>query len=374
MKYTAVRLRYKAKCVILALGADGKSGFCLVKGRSACVYNFDKSLADINNLKAFEKELKQALKAKPGVIACDIHPGYISTALAEEIASKHKIDIKHIQHHEAHIASCIAENDIKGDVIGVAFDGTGLGHDGNIWGGEFFMGSIRGFKRAAHLKYAVMPGGESSIREPWRMAFSFIYDIYGASIKNVNANFLKRHDKAEIILLKQIIDKKLNSPLSSGMGRLFDAVSSLIGIRDVAEYEAQAAIELEKAIEDSVSDPKAPGKYAFDYKRDNEVIVIDWAPVIKGIMKDLRAGKSKSVISLKFHSAVCNMIKDVCESLRKKCAINQVCLSGGVFQNKYISANATAILENRGFCVYSHKRIPVHDGNISLGQAVLAGR
>jgi len=270
--------------------------------------------------------------------------------------------VKQIQHHEAHIASCIADNKIKGRVIGVAFDGTGFGRDGNIWGGEFFTGGVKGFKRAAHLRYIPMPGGEASIKEPWRMAFSYLYAIYG-----------KRQPKGWVPeILGQMIDKKINTPLTSSMGRLFDGVSALIGVCDFAGFEGEAAIKLEKILWVTSHKPQATSKYKFKYIDENGVIIIDWAPVIKGIAKDLKNGTGKPEISLKSHNAVCEMVKDVCKSLRKKYKIRKVCVSGGVFQNKYLSGRLKPMLVKEGFNVYGHKKVPTHDGGIALGQAVLA--
>jgi hydrogenase maturation protein HypF len=249
-------------------------------------------------------------------------------------------------------------------VIGIVLDGTGLGPDGNIWGGEFFIGNIKSFKRAAHLKYIPMPGGELSVREPWRMALSYLY--------NINAAFPRRWDKGKIELIIQAIDKDINSPLTSSMGRLFDAVSSLAGICEIARYEAQPAIELEKAI---IGDsPRRPDRdrYNFSYKDKDGVIEIDWRPLLRGVVNDLKARKDKREISLRFHNAICYMIKDICNLLRKKYGISRVCMSGGVFQNRYLTSNAPGILEKEGFGVYLHKNIPAHDGNIALGQAVIA--
>ncbi|MEK6732860.1 MAG: carbamoyltransferase HypF, partial [Candidatus Omnitrophota bacterium] len=268
-----------------------------------------------------------------------------------------------------------ADNGIRGNVIGVAFDGTGFGSDGNIWGGEFFIGNIIGLNRIAHLKYIAMPGGEACIREPWRMAFSYLYSVYG---KKGLPGMTDNKD-----ILSQMIDKKINSPLTSSVGRLFDGVSSLIGLCEVAGYEGEAAIRLEKIIKDDGLTPYhelcsgtghgVKGEYRFKYAGEGGMIIIEWESVIKGIVKDLKKGINKSEVSLKFHNAICNMIKETCILLRKRHKINKVCLSGGVFQNKYISGRIGSVLAESGFKAYLHDRIPAHDGGIALGQAVLAG-
>jgi hydrogenase maturation protein HypF len=371
MDYQKICLPHLSKTKILALGGQAKSSFCIVKNGTAYVSETGNDLGSLENLAVFEKEIRKIqknLKFKPDIIACDLHPEYTSTKLADDWVRGKRCKVKGVQHHEAHVASCMVDNKIKGNVIGAAFDGTGFGLDGNIWGGEFFTGNIKGFKRRAHLRYVPMPGGESAVKEPRRMALSYLYSIYASNLAN-----LTRLDKKSIKLIAQIIDKKINSPLTSSMGRLFDAVSSIAGICDVAEYEGQAAVELEKAINKAQgSRLKAQGKYKFKYKDDGDMLIIDWGDVIKGVVKDVKARKDKSLISLRFHNAVCDMIKDVCVLLRKKYNIYKVCLSGGVFQNKYLRNNVKPVLEAAGFDVYCHKRVPPHDGNIALGQAVLA--
>jgi len=385
MNYTRIKLPCHKDTGVLALGAQSKASFCLVKGGVAYLSRPDGDLNTLEDFRFFEKRikaLKRRLKITPRIIACDLHPEYISSKLADDLVKAKGLKIRPVQHHHAHIASCIVDNNVKGDVIGVAFDGTGLGLDGNIWGGEFFTGTIKGFKRAAHLQYVPMPGGEMSIREPWRMALSYLYNIYGEGFKKLNIGFLKRTDKDTVNLLAQIIDKAINSPLTSSMGRFFDAVSSIIGICDVARYEGQAAVELEKEI---VLHTSSLGfardrrftlhdKYNFKYKDEKGVVVIDWTPVIKGIVRDLQAKKDAGKISLKFHNAVCNMILELCVILRRKFHINRVALSGGVFQNRYLASHIRPILEKQEFKAYLHKDLPAHDGNIALGQAALASK
>lgn len=360
---------------ILALGAQSKSSFCFVKGKMFYFSEPGGDLADMGSLRLFESKIKSAtkkIKIKPEIIACDMHPEYVSTKLAMRLnASGSRLQA--VQHHEAHVASCMVDNDVNDNVIGVAFDGTGFGRDGNTWGGEFFVGSLRGLKRAAHLKYVPMPGAEASVREPWRMAVSYLYSTYGPAFRHQGLNFLTRLDKEGLALVEQILDKNINSPLTSSMGRLFDAVSSLAGVCDAAKYEGEAAIELEKVIWAQGSGLKAQEKYDFKYKNKDGLIVIDWLPVIKGVVRDLKVKRTKAEISIKFHNAVCYMIGDVCALLRKKYKINKVCMSGGVFQNRYLTGHVKQLLEKENFKAYPHKNLPSHDGNIALGQAALAG-
>jgi len=377
MNYTEIVLPYRMKKAVLALGAQSKSAICFAKDKSAWVSDPRGDLSDLGDFKEFEKRIKllqKKFKIRPDIIACDLHPEYAATKYAYSLAKSMGHRARGIQHHEAHVASCAADNNIKGRVIGVAFDGTGFGRDGNIWGGEFFVGSIKGFKRAAHLKYTSMPGGEACIKEPWRMAFSYLYGMYKSDMKLFRRILQFRLGQAVSCsdILRQMIDKRINAPLVSSMGRLFDGVSALIGICGFARYEGEAAIRLEEAIQD-IERPIAGGKYSFKYKNQDDVVLIDWEPVIRGIVKDLKNNVKQPEISLKFHNAICDMIKDTCKFLRKKYKINKVCFSGGVFQNKYLSRNIKLVLEKEGFDIYAHKNIPTHDGGIALGQAVLAG-
>ncbi len=375
MKYTEITLPFNIKSSVLALGAQSKAGFCFAKGRFAYLSDSQGDPGDLRSFKKFEKDVKKfqrKFKIDPKIIACDLHPEYITTKYANELAKGKGLMVKGVQHHEAHVAGCIADNNIKGRVIGIAFDGTGFGSDGNIWGGEFFVGGIKRLKRAAHLKYIPMPGGEASIREPWRMAFSYMYGIYGK--KGLLRHFVPRNDRqgtSRNDILGQMIDKKINSPLTSSVGRLFDGVSSLIGVCDFAGYEGEAAIRLEKIIKGERW--RAEGGYKFKYIQEGGMVIIDWEPVIRDIVKDLKLGTEKPEISIKFHNAICYMIRDICNILRKKYRIKKVCMSGGVFQNNYLKNSIRPILEKEGFEVFLHKNVPAHDGSIPLGQAVLAG-
>lgn len=366
MDYLRIEPPFKAKKKVLAFGAQSKSSVCFSNNGSLYLSVGGGDLSRPEDLEKFETCIDNLnRKLNPDIAACDFHPGYASSRLAEAWSRKRKKRLEAFQHHESHLASCIADNKLKENVIGVIFDGTGLGLDGNVWGGEFFVGNIMTFKRAAHLRYIPMPGGELSIREPWRMALSYLYDI--------DARFLNRWDLKKAKLIVQAIDKGINSPLTSSMGRLFDAVSSLCGICDAAEYEAQGAIELEKRAARRGVRHKRNDRYSFAYKDKDGVIEVDWSPLIRGVVKDLRSSKSRQGIPSAFHKAVCYMIKDVCAILSKKHGVNKVCMSGGVFQNRYLTANIVPILREEGLEVYLHKDIPVHDGNIALGQAVLAG-
>ena len=375
MKYSKIDLPYRMKTETLALGAQSKSAFCFTRGNTAYLSDPQGDLSDLRNFEIFErqiKDLQRKLKIKPHIVACDLHPEYISTKYALQMNSD-KIRIRQIQHHQAHVASCIADNQIKGRVIGAAFDGAGYGLDGNIWGGEFFIGDIKGLRRIAYLRYISMPGGESAIKEQWRMSLSYLYSVYGNNFRKLDIDFISKLDKEKTKLLIQIMNKKINSPLTSSIGRLFDAVSSLIGISSFAAYEGEAAIKLEKMIGYQTSGINYQDRYRFRYEDKKGIIIIDWKPLIQGIVKDLRQGLSGSAISLAFHSAICRMIEEICILLRRKYKISKICLSGGVFQNRYLNANIKTMLKLKGFEAYLHNNIPANDGGIPVGQAVLAG-
>lgn len=363
MNYTKYILPYRLRNSILALGGQGKGSFCLAKGNAAYASDDYGDLSELNNFNSYKngiRMLETRLKITPDIIACDNHPEYISTKYAKELIGKNQrfSKIVYVQHHEAHIASCAADNGIQGRVIGVAFDGTGFGNDNNIWGGEFFTGSLKALKRRAHLKYIPMPSGEACVREPWRMGLSYLYAIYKSGIK--------KQGQEKAALLMQMIDKNINSPLTSSMGRLFDAVSAIIGACSYAKYEGEAAVKLEQLI------GTGKGAYKFDIKTEEGMFIAGPDFLIRSIVADLKKEVPLGLISLKFHNAVCNMIKEVCILLRRDSGINKVCLSGGVFQNKYLSRNTKIILEKEGFRAYLHKNVPAGDLGITIGQAVIA--
>ena len=352
------KLPFKVKRPILACGADMKGAFAIAKGDTAFLEDGFGDLGELDNFTRYESAIRKCVKSlrvMPKIIACDLHPGYFSTRFAENY-TLHAIryTLLKIQHHEAHIASAILDNDIKGTVIGVAFDGTGFGTDGNIWGGEFLAGSLKGFKRAAHLKYIPMPGAETAVREPWRMAASYLYAAYGSKFLKLNIDFVKSLDKKKWTVIKAMIDKKLNSPLTSSAGRLFDAVGSLVFAQNTVRSEAELPIALEKIATLSCVD-----RYSFE-------------KMIKGIVEDLSKGLGAPTISAKFHNTVAAMIAQTSMELSKKFKTKKVVLSGGVFQNKYLTKRASSMLEERGLEVFTHSRFETNDSAIPIGQIAIA--
>jgi len=360
-----IKLPYPVE-MILACGGELKNTFCLTRGQYAFLSHHIGDLENLETLTSFEEGIehfKRLFYIEPKAVAYDLHPDYLSTKYALSIPDLPKVEI---QHHHAHIVSCMAENGIEGDVMGVALDGTGFGTDGTIWGGEFLKANLREFDRLAHLKKVPMPGGSMAIRQPWRMAMAYLSEAFGDGLKALNIGLLKRMDSKKWDILKRAIEKKINTPWTSSMGRLFDAISSLLSIRDEVNYEGQAAIELEM-----IADKEIKETYPFYLLKEESPFVIDSTGVIRGVVGDLTEGVSNSKISGKFHRTIARMILETCEALRNEEGLNRVVLSGGVFQNLLLLSLVTKDLRNSGFEVYIHRLVPANDGGISLGQAVI---
>jgi len=365
-----VTLDFKIK-EVMALGGELKNTISFSKGNYIfpSQYLGDlKSLSTLDFLKQSIKKLEKIFRVNPGIIACDLHPDYLSTRYAEEIAKEKNMKMIRIQHHHAHIASCMAENGISEAVIGIAYDGTGYGDDHAVWGGELLIANFKNYFRAGHLKYCALPGGDRAINEPWRMAYSYLYSIYGREAKDLNIDFIKRRDPNVISIIDKMIEKKINSPWTSSCGRLFDAISSLIGIRDVVSYEGQAAMELE-----SICHPDIDESYGYDIIGKEKKLIIEPKKIITELISDLSKGISKKVIASKFHNTVAEFTLKSCIRIREQTKINKVVISGGVFQNKYLTEKVISLLTSYDFLVFSHKKVPPNDGGLSLGQAVIAG-
>ncbi|GAI42076.1 unnamed protein product, partial [marine sediment metagenome] len=252
--------------------------------------------------------------------------------------------------------------------IGVAYDGTGYGDDGNIWGGEFLLCDLKKYSRAGHLKYYALPGGDKAVAQPWRMTYSYLYSIYGRKVQDLKIDFMKRRNYNKLSIIEKMIDRKINSPLTSSCGRLFDAVSSLIGLRDEISYEGQAAMEMESLCASEIKEG-----YGFDIYKENGEFIIEPERIFKEIISDLKKGVNKEVIAAKFHNTIADFTVNLCGKIRKNTNLNKVALSGGVFQNRYSTERIISLLEKDGFQVYIQRKVPPNDGGISLGQAVVAG-
>ncbi len=369
-----VHLTFKAKQV-LGCGAEEKNTFCLTKDNYAFVSQHIGDMENLETMEHFENTLalyKKLFRIEPEIIAYDLHPEYLSTKYALELGSQSShLKLVPVQHHHAHIVSCMADNKIESPVIGVALDGTGYGSDGRIWGGEFLVADYKGFKRLGHLEYLPLPGGAAAIKKPYRTAIGYLLKLLGEDSLNPKLAFLKQVDAVEIELIKRQLQTGLNSPLNSSMGRLFDAVSALIGIRGEIDYEGQAAVELEMAAYDSIDKVGDKG-YPYSIIEDDGVNIVQLKELFSAIVEDLYQGVSKATVSAKFHNTVAHMIFDMCRLIAKNTGINQVALSGGVFQNRLLLRKVIPLLESAGFSVLTHKQVPCNDGGISLGQAVIA--
>jgi hydrogenase maturation protein HypF len=352
---------------VLGCGADIKNTFTLTKGSFAIPSQHIGDMENYETLRFFEeslKNLKDIYRVKPEAIAYDLHPHYLSTQWALKQEGIKRIGI---QHHYAHTASVMAEKGIKTKVIGVSFDGTGYGTDGNLWGGEILIADINGFKRAGHFKYIPLPGAEVAIKEPWRTAVSYIKDIAGDEAMHYleSIGFVKRYGAERLEDILKIIDKKPFSPLSSGAGRLFDAISAILGICDRNTFEGEAAIALE-----SITRPDIIDDYPVDIKF-KEIMEIDFSQTILRIIEDFVYGVDKGIIASNFHNTVATAILRVVQKLSSLYMIDDVALSGGVFQNIYLLERTIDRLRSIGMEVHINEKVPANDAGISLGQAYI---
>jgi hydrogenase maturation protein HypF len=352
---------------VLGCGSDIKNTFTLTKGGFAIPSQHIGDMENYETLKFFEeslKNLKDVYRVEPEALAYDLHPGYLSTHWALNQNGIKKIGI---QHHHAHIASVMAEDGIKEKVIGVSFDGTGYGIDGNLWGGEILIADVIGFERAGHFKYIPLPGGETAVKEPWRIAVSYVKDIAGDEVLPYlkSIGFIDRYGDKNIKDILMIIDKKSFSPLSSGAGRLFDAVSAILDVCDKNTFEGEAAIALE-----SLTIPDVVDDYPVDIKF-RKTMEIDFSQTILRIINDLLKGEDKSIISSKFHNTIINVIFRVVSKLSSIYLIKDVVLCGGVFQNMYLMERTFTGLKSTEMDVHIHRKVPSNDAGISLGQAYI---
>lgn len=364
-----VRLPFKVKAPILALGSQTKNTVCFAKGDSADIGPVHADLAAPAGLLAFEREAGRCLKKRPKIIAYDLHPEYASTKFAAALGEAGR-RLFGVQHHHAHIASCMAENGLGNKkVIGVAFDGTGLGSDGTLWGAEFLVCDYKGFKRAGHLKEVPLLGGERAVLEPWRLAAAWLNDIYKDGFLKLDLEFVKGLDKGKWLALRSIYLKGFGFVAASSMGRLFDAAGAVILGKHRSGFEAELAMELEKAC---VERKGGSGAYDFAIMERGGAYVIDPSGVFKGIVRDLKKGHAKGDVAYSFHLSAAEMAVRMCLLLRRRHRIGRVALSGGVFQNKILTALVCGGLQKEGFEVFTHRFLSCNDSGVSLGQAAAA--
>ncbi|MCX8031432.1 MAG: carbamoyltransferase HypF [Thermodesulfovibrionales bacterium] len=368
---------------ILACGADIKNSFVLIKDADAILSHH---IGDMENLEtivfyqeSFQK-LASVYNVSPVAVAFDMHPAYHSARWAQSYIDGRVIFSLPVQHHYAHIASVMAEKGINEKVIGIAFDGNGYGSDGKLWGSEFLISDLDGFERFAHFKYIPLPGGEMAIKEPWRCALSYLKASYEDYTNDQIINMMEDIGFLKTITINinlirnllKIMDNHGLSPLSSGAGRLFDAVSALLGLCYINTFEGEAPIALESILEDDKSYSDLDLYYPYEIIKEGITkYFVDFSQTIKGIVNDIKEEKNRALISHKFHSTVVNVIITMTKIIRDKTAINTVALSGGVFQNKYLLENATNELCKNGFKVFFNEEVPPNDAGISLGQAYI---
>lgn len=364
-----VNLDLKFRKHILATGAQLKNTFCLARDSFAFPSTHIGDLENYETLDFYSREIerfKKLCSVNPEVVAYDMHPEYLSTKYALSLTDVKKIPV---QHHHAHVASCMAENKISRKVIGVAFDGTGYGEDGNIWGGEFLLADLQSFQRVVHFRYIPMPGGEAAIKNPWMMAASYLYAGFGEDFLNLDLELVRKIDSLKWEIIRKMLDQKLNLFLTSSAGRLFDAVSVLLNFREKTNYEGQPAVELEFWADENLRE-----KYEYEITGEKELHIVCPELIIKGVVNDLMKKESISRISARFHNTMAQIVYDVCSKLRKEYDLNSVCLSGGVFQNMFLLNRTCSRLSENKFRIYTHHRVPPNDGGISLGQAVIANQ
>ncbi len=351
---------------VLACGAELKNTVCLTKEDRAFV---SQHIGDLENLATYDAfldtitHLEKILDVQPQAVACDMHPDYLSTRYAHE---QKDLPVVPVQHHHAHIVSGMAENHLDHKVIGLAFDGTGYGTDGTVWGGEVLLVEKARFQRIAFLEPLPMPGGAAAIKAPWRMAVSYLIQAFGQGFRDLDIEFTAAIDPRQATIVSAMIKQGLNAPLTSSMGRLFDGIAALVGLRHTVAFEGQAAMELEMA-----AGPEDAGRYDVDWQ-PSDSIKIPTTPIVQGVVADLQRAADAALVSRKFHTTLVHLFTDLCLYLRRETAIDQVVLSGGSFQNAILTEELTRSLTTAGFSVYTHRLVPPNDGGIALGQAVAA--
>ena len=352
--------------VILAVGAHLKNSVALSIGNQVFISQHIGDLESAPSLEAFRRviaDFERLYAVSPQQVACDIHPDYLSTKFARQLG----LPVREVQHHFAHVVSCMAENELEGPVLGVAWDGTGYGPDGTIWGGEFLLASRHNFQRLAHLRRFRLPGGDSAVREPRRCAAGVLYEIFGDTLSGPDAPAaVKGFTRPELQIVWQMLHKHLNAPESSSAGRLFDAAAAIAGLRQEMRYEGQAAMELEFAAESAGTDET----YPFAIRDGQSPWVVDWEPMIRAMLGDAAEGAPAGRMAAKFHNALAEMIVAVA----RRAGREQVVLTGGCFQNRYLTERAARRLEEENFRAYWHQRVPPNDGGIALGQMVAASK
>lgn len=347
---------------ILALGGQLKSVFALGRDKHAFLSQHLGDLDHLAAVRAFEQNIRlyeELFETKSALLAHDLHPDYASTAYALRRAARESLELIGVQHHHAHVASCLAEHGLNESVIGVVFDGAGYGADGAIWGGEFLLGDYVQICRMSHLRYVRQPGGDAAAREPWRMAIAHLVDA------GCDPRVLADVTQQQLQVVEKMIERGFNAPHTSSAGRLFDAVAAILGLSHRTSYEGQAAMQLQWLAETS----RDEGAYAFELSD-----TVDTRPLIRDVCRDRQQGVEAATIARRFHHTLAAMIAAVCQEIRRQTNLSTVMLSGGVFMNALLASQARERLERGGFRVYQHRQVPPNDGGLSLGQLAIAAK
>jgi hydrogenase maturation protein HypF len=350
----------------LAVGAHVKNAIAASVGQAVFVSQHVGDLETAQAYEAFRRVIasfRDLYALEPIGVACDAHPDYLSTRFAEQDG----LPVRHVQHHYAHVLACMGENDLEGDALGVSWDGAGYGLDGTIWGGEFLQVTGASFQRVAHFRTFGLPGADKAIKEPRRAALGLLYEVLGGALfERQWLAPVQAFSPQALPVLRAMLARRINTPLTSSVGRLFDAVAAIVGLRQVAQFEGQAAMELEFALNDVRTDDT----YPFELREGGPSVIIDWAPAVHALLEDVQGGMPVARMAARFHNTLADIIVAVAARLQQE----RIVLSGGCFQNRYLTERTVQRLKAEGFRPYWHQRIPPNDGGIPLGQILAAGR
>jgi hydrogenase maturation protein HypF len=353
---------------ILAVGGELKNAICLSRDRLAFMGQHIGDMEELSAYNFFQESIRHfedTLEVTPWIVAHDLHPAYLSTQWARR---QPNVRLVGVQHHHAHIASCMAENHLTGPVIGVALDGTGYGTEGNAWGGEVLIADYKSFERAAHFAYVTMPGGAQAIREPWRMAIAYLWQTFGPQWRtHCPPALLSKVSEGSLRVMEQMLLNGHLSPRTSSCGRLFDAVAAIVCNRTEVTYEAQAAIALEACCGPRADD----GGYPFAIT-ESECLQMDARPLFAALTDDISHNVAAGIVSRRFHNGLVDVLTEVVDRVAGQSGLHKVCLSGGSFQNRILSEDLSASLSRQGFHVFTQSEVPCGDGGLSLGQLIVA--
>jgi hydrogenase maturation protein HypF len=352
---------------VLALGPQLKATLCILKGGLAYL---SPHIGDLETPEArdFYREslrlMERIAECRPDVIACDLHPAYWTTRLAEELPHS---EIIRVQHHHAHIVSAMAENGLSRKMIGLAMDGTGYGPDGTAWGGEFLVADEIDFQRAGHIRPYMLPGSEKAVKEPWRVAASLLRESFGEAWRDVAGKLPLKEKESHFDVLENMMAQGFNSPLTSSLGRVFDGIAAILGTRQAVSFEGQAAMELE-----TLAAGRSTRRYPYEIVKEGEKLILDVRPLVRVVAEERVKGKDPSAIAAAFHRTIIDTIAAMAAAVRERTGLDMAVLSGGCFQNRILLEGTVQALEKDGFAVYTHRLLPTNDGCIALGQAVVA--